>query len=315
MVFMNLINHIEYLLMTHECVVIPGIGAILSHGVSAIYDYQVRAWLPPAKVFTFNPALTRGDGLIAASISRKDGVTFNRAAAIVKAAAEEMRDSLEKNRVLELGSVGILKKSEDGKLIFLAGNEPWLSPSTCWLPILSLENIAEEPTSVGQRIAAEARRRHRAAIARNIANIAACILVVFAIGWILAGNISSLPQLQTASIVTGERSLHDIDSFSGIIDDTPPAVILSSAPFEDENGLENEAALKSRYLLIVASFANQRDAETFIASYPEMPLGYIEADNRFRIYVAWGDTWDSVAARAYDEDVYQTFSESWVFKR
>ena len=60
-------RHIEILLLSHDCVIIPGFGGFIAHHVDARYDADDRLWLPPYRTLGFNPQLTLNDSLLVQS--------------------------------------------------------------------------------------------------------------------------------------------------------------------------------------------------------------------------------------------------------
>ena len=71
------IEHLEYLLLRHDCVTLPGIGAILVRYQAARFaPADEYLMLPPSRQLAFNAALSESDGLLESSVSRKSGVSF-----------------------------------------------------------------------------------------------------------------------------------------------------------------------------------------------------------------------------------------------
>ena len=48
--------------MAHDCVIVPGLGAVLAHTLPARMDATGEKMLAPVRVFTFNPALNQNVG-------------------------------------------------------------------------------------------------------------------------------------------------------------------------------------------------------------------------------------------------------------
>ena len=69
----NLSLHIEYLLLHHDCVVVPGLGAFINVRHAAYFDAVTRVWHPMTREVRFNGALTHDDGLLSSSYARKEG--------------------------------------------------------------------------------------------------------------------------------------------------------------------------------------------------------------------------------------------------
>ncbi|MDE6528441.1 MAG: hypothetical protein K2L78_05290, partial [Muribaculaceae bacterium] len=78
---MNSISaYIEMLLRKHECVVLPGFGAFLCNYVPARFaDDNELTINPPSRCLAFNGELVDSDGLLASSIARKEGLTYEAA--------------------------------------------------------------------------------------------------------------------------------------------------------------------------------------------------------------------------------------------
>ena len=60
---MQLNQYISELLYRYECVVVPGLGAFLTHKVSAEIDAQAQVFSPPKKRLSFNEQLQQNDGV------------------------------------------------------------------------------------------------------------------------------------------------------------------------------------------------------------------------------------------------------------
>ncbi len=82
----DLTAHIEYLLMNHDCVVAPGLGAFLAHETPARYDSESGQFMPPTRSLGFNQALTINDGLLAESVARRCGISLDSARAEIDTA-------------------------------------------------------------------------------------------------------------------------------------------------------------------------------------------------------------------------------------
>ncbi len=62
--FANVIElerHIEILLLSNDCVIVPGFGGFMAHHVDARYDGRDNMFLPPLRTIGFNPQLTMND--------------------------------------------------------------------------------------------------------------------------------------------------------------------------------------------------------------------------------------------------------------
>lgn len=107
---MNLIiEHLEYLLRRHDCVTVPGIGALMVRYRPARFDSRnPLVLLPPSRELVFNGALVEPDGILETSVSRRNGVSFEVAARIVMEEAESLSHQLKDFGSLVLGHLGEL---------------------------------------------------------------------------------------------------------------------------------------------------------------------------------------------------------------
>ena len=105
----NVTAHIEYLLLFRDCVIVPSFGAVLAHCAPARYDSASGEFMPPRREFSFNGGLTRGDGLLVASVARREGISYEAASRIVAEGVESMKRQLAADGVLPLGRIGVLK--------------------------------------------------------------------------------------------------------------------------------------------------------------------------------------------------------------
>lgn len=314
----KLIPHIEYLLLDHDCVIVPGLGAILAHSVAPYYDVENECWTAPARVFSFNPALSRTDGLLAGSVARREGISVEAASAIVKKEAEEMLAVLDNDKHLTLGAVGSLDMDDEGLLSFTPGNALWLSPSCLWLPSINIKPLqrASELARIHEDIA---RKRDLPYFLRRCGQIAACIAVFVTLGWIAVQNLTYAPEEQFASMwpnVTGEQK----STVKGA-ENSPVVLILSQAPKDEvienipsENIVKSQGnvAASKKYFLIVASLASQEEANEFLRQNSDFNLGILAKDGRYRIYAASGNSIEEVTAASKEAGIASRYPNSWV---
>ena len=110
----TLSTHVEFLLRTHDCVVLPGFGSFICNSVSARFSDDRHTIFPPGRSLAFNPMLSQSDGLLTSSIARKNGISFNAASRIVDDEIAHLRSSLHNEGSMRFGHIGIFKLNDDG---------------------------------------------------------------------------------------------------------------------------------------------------------------------------------------------------------
>lgn len=113
----NLSLHIEFLLLRHDCVVVPGVGAFINVRHSARRDDATGAWLPMTREVRFNSALNHDDGLLANSFARKNEVSFEEGRELLRRETHQLLSTLREEGEVTLGQLGILRQ-EEGTIIF-----------------------------------------------------------------------------------------------------------------------------------------------------------------------------------------------------
>lgn len=114
----NISLHIEYLLRTHDCVILPGIGAFLRTRRPATCNEATGAISAPATQVCFNSSIVTSDGLLTHSVARRDKVSFEEASVMVSAAAERCRNTLSQYGELAIGHLGLLRLDEENRISF-----------------------------------------------------------------------------------------------------------------------------------------------------------------------------------------------------
>ena len=60
----DIAQHIEYLLLHHDCVVVPGLGAFIVNDENARYDSGSHSFMPPVRTVGFNPEVRHNDAML-----------------------------------------------------------------------------------------------------------------------------------------------------------------------------------------------------------------------------------------------------------
>lgn len=90
----TLFQHIEYLLLRHDCVIVPGLGAFISTIRPARIDMENHRILPPARSVMFNQAVTVDDGLLANSYARRFNISFEEGRQLIVRDVKSLKDTI-----------------------------------------------------------------------------------------------------------------------------------------------------------------------------------------------------------------------------
>ena len=115
---LRIITHIERLLLTHECVILPKFGGFVLQILPATYEEEEYSFRPMRKEVMFNVTLQHTDGLLSESYMQTYGVDYRKAQLMLEEDIEALNVSLEQDKRITLGRIGTFSIGEEGQTIF-----------------------------------------------------------------------------------------------------------------------------------------------------------------------------------------------------
>ena len=112
----SIIEHIEYLMTCHDCVVIPGWGAFIANYDKAGFDEERSVLERPQRTIGFNASVNHNDGLLAQSLVRCEGLSYDEAMRFIADSVTSFRQQLAMRSEVSMGRLGYFR-SNDGNLI------------------------------------------------------------------------------------------------------------------------------------------------------------------------------------------------------
>lgn len=150
--FANVIElerHIEILLLSNDCVIVPGFGGFMAHHVDGRYDGRDNMFLPPLRTIGFNPQLQMNDSLLALSYVEAYDISYPEALDRIANEVAEIKQTLENIGKFELNDIGTISLNEDGNYAFEPCEAGILTPELYglggfnMLPLAQLTDTAE----------------------------------------------------------------------------------------------------------------------------------------------------------------------------
>ena len=114
----RIIEHIERLLLQHDCVIIPDFGGFVLQTIPAKHHEEDHLFTPTHKEIVFNPTLTHNDGLLIESYMQRYSSDYTHAQMLVRKEVAEMKAQLDDDLELQFGSTGLFFK-ETNRVIFM----------------------------------------------------------------------------------------------------------------------------------------------------------------------------------------------------
>ncbi len=142
----ELSKHIEILLLSNDCVIVPDFGGFMAHHVEAKYDKEEGIFLPPQRVIGFNPKLKMNDSLLVQSYIEAYDLRYPEALEKIEDEVNEIRQHLENEGKYEFTNIGTLSLNEEGNYIFEPNNAGLLTPDFYGLCAFSMSEISAVQT-------------------------------------------------------------------------------------------------------------------------------------------------------------------------
>lgn len=115
---MNFSKHIANLLYNYECVVIPGLGGLITNDKTSQVNRVSHNFNPPYRKIFFNKHLTADDGLLTNHVALNEGISFNNARTQIKDFVADSLAGLDRDEVVELTEIGTLKYDANKNIVF-----------------------------------------------------------------------------------------------------------------------------------------------------------------------------------------------------
>ena len=265
-VVIELERHIEILLLSNDCVIVPDFGGFMAHHVDAHYDEDEGLFLPPQRTLGFNPQLKINDSLLAQSYVEAYDISYPEAVLRIEDEVNELKMHLQTKGFYELSSIGTLEFNENGNYVFTPCEAGILTPDLYGLCSFEMEAEVEAEDEEEEDVV-----RIKFSWIRNAVAVAAILLAVF---------FAAMPTGKTEMMT---RTISNINSnlFFGMMskDTNTSKIEISKADIQKPTNkadtisklekIKTEQTVKAEpvkkgYCIVLASQVSKRNAEMFI---------------------------------------------------
>lgn len=345
-------RHIEILLLSNDCVIVPELGGFMAHYVSASYDEADNMFLPPLRTLGFNPQLKINDSLLAQSYVEAYDISYPEALRRIEDEVNELKMHLQNKGSYELNDIGILTINEDGHYLFTPCEAGILSPSLYGLgsfemkPLQRKAEVREEAPAMEETQEEETPTARIFGMAptdeaeedegdedvvkikyswiRNTVAIAAILLAIFILALptgkteMMTRTISNINSNILFGMMSKDTNTSKIDIKKDDIVKTPVKVdtILKKDTVQVVRKAETDT-VKKGYCIVLASYVSKQNAQTFIELLKKKGIDsaevYMHKDVRRVICGNFQTPNDAyIALRSLHQ--HQELAEAWVYK-
>lgn len=230
-------KHIEILLLSNDCVIVPDFGGFMAHHADARFDERDNMFIPPLRTIGFNPKLKMNDSLLAQSYVEAYDISYPEALKRIADEVREIKERIDTDGTFELHNIGTLNLNNDGHYEFEPCEAGILTPNLYGLgsfefkplALLATENTKNEQkvnivdinAPIEEEIEEEERTISiRVSLLRNIAACCIAIIVFLLFPAPLSNTTTTagrtidtnlLDKVMPKDITTGTASLKNID--------------------------------------------------------------------------------------------------------
>lgn len=309
----NLLLHIRYLVRSHDCVTIPGIGSFIAATLPALVDESRALFMPPTRYISFNSEINHNDGLIAASIARRDNISFEAATTRVETAVNQIRHDLAHFREIDFPGIGTLglDLASDRIQFYPSASADFINPYAILQPVAMHVETAEEPVVP--------RRRPRIIrIGAGAMRVAASVAITVSLGALLFFPLRDSSTLPFIKAAIWPSTVGEVPATTAFVEKPQPEVelIFAEAPADGHEilspgstpaSVETDAPV---YGVVVGVFSDAEKAEAFIGDASGM-TSFQARNGQFRVCAATASTMEECAAMASKYRTDGTWPEAW----
>ena len=287
-------RHIEVLLLSNDCVIVPDLGGFMTHHVEAHYDEHDHMFIPPMRTLGFNPMLKMNDSLLVQSYVEAYDLSYPEALRRIEREVSELKQTLEVEGFYELCDIGILSRNEDGKLIFEPCEAGLLTPELYGLSSFEMPQLEQTEKKPDAKVAEQAPKAASVALEpvaeekdvatsaivikmswiRNTAAIALAVLAFFLMTTPVSNSghlsMSNLNNLLLMGMLPKDTNMEKIDvtiqpaeTDTQTVQKVQPA---QTVPAEEQpQKPASQASDRGNYCIVIASYVTQKNADYFVS--------------------------------------------------
>ena len=139
------------LLLDHEEVGLPGLGAFMAEMVPASFSDKGYTINPPYRRVTFLPSRSEDDSLVEL-YSSSNGIDYDQSKAIIQHFLEEIKKDLVEKKMVVFPGLGRLRSTRQNNFFFITDEDLDIFPDGFGLPAVSLKNHVESREEVQTKV-------------------------------------------------------------------------------------------------------------------------------------------------------------------
>lgn len=306
-----MIEHIEYLMLSNDCVVVPGFGAFIAQYTSSNNCAQNSTFTSPKRSISFNASINHNDGLLANSIAQKALIPYAEALKQIEKSTTICRQALSDGSEVPFGRLGFFISNAEGHIEFIPfhhelANDDFFGLQSFSFPTLAERNaqVATEETVSETYSEPEINIGRRNWFSHKAVQIAASIVMLVCLTFALSTPIivdKPTHQLATLNVPTPTMPKHKVVKTEEI----------SLQKQVEAASEKKEANSNGRYAIIICSLKKQSQVAQYFQENKDInPANVIKKNGYYMIYFNRGDNYQELVKEA--KQMPKPYTEFWI---
>lgn len=307
----SMIEHIEYLMLSNDCVVVPGFGAFIAQYTSSNNCAQNSTFTSPKRSISFNASINHNDGLLANSIAKKASIPYAEALKQIEKSTTICRQALSDGSEVPFGRLGFFISNAEGHIEFIPfhhelANDDFFGLQSFSFPTLAERNaqVATEETVSETYSEPEINIGRRNWFSHKAVQIAASIVMLVCLTFALSTPIivdKPTHQLATLNVPTPTMPKHKVVKTEEI----------SLQKQVEAASEKKEANSNGRYAIIICSLKKQSQVAQYFQENKDInPANVIKKNGYYMIYFNRGDNYQELVKEA--KQMPKSYTEFWI---
>lgn len=307
----SMIEHIEYLMLSNDCVVVPGFGAFIAQYTSSNNCAQNSTFKSPKRSISFNASINHNDGLLANSIAKKALIPYAEALKQIEKSTTICRQALSDGSEVPFGRLGFFISNAEGHIEFIPfhhelANDDFFGLQSFSFPTLAERNaqVANEETVSETYSEPEINIGRRNWFSHKAVQIAASIVMLVCLTFALSTPIivdKPTHQLATLNVPTPTMPKHKVVKTEEI----------SLQKQVEAASEKKEANSNGRYAIIICSLKKQSQVAQYFQENKDInPANVIKKNGYYMIYFNRGDNYQELVKEA--KQMPKPYTEFWI---